>query len=113
MIEMNATGAALAIVGGALMVAGTIYPMGFSTVHRHGMGVDGEQLTPRMTFARWRAEARNHLSMIAPWNIVGDFFRGWEGIGTTFLMLFASLCTFSWLLTGTVLFLWGTLWALS
>ena len=31
MIEMNAAGAATCIIGGALMVAGTIYPMGFNT----------------------------------------------------------------------------------
>ena len=51
--------------------------------------------------------------MIAPWNILANFRRGWEGVGTTLISLLASLCTFSWMTTGTVLFCWGALWALS
>lgn len=107
MIEMNAAGAATCIVGGALMVAGTIYPMGFNTP------LTREERLHQTTFAEWKAVARQHLQMIAPWNIIDNFRRGWEGIGTTLISLLASLCTFSWVTTGTVLFCWGALWALS
>lgn len=110
MTPMTTGDAIFAIVGGAVMVAGAIFPMGFNNVIRHGTG--DEPLPPATTLPMWKAEAKQHVRQSMPHVIIGDLFRGWEGPGTTFLRLFGALCQMCWILTGAFLFAWGVAWGL-
>ena len=112
MIDINnlsSSDALAAMAFGAVMMAIPLLPLGFKD--RAGYGWDDSN-EPRTTFRSWCAKARDELRSQLPTRVIGDYFRGWENLGTTLIGLIVSLYTCASIIVGFALIAGGALWLL-
>ena len=98
-----------AMAFGAVMMAIPLLPLGFKDRAGYGRGDPNE---PRTTFRSWCAKARDELRSQLPTRVIGDYFRGWENLGTTLIGLIVSLYTCASIIVGFALIAGGALWLL-